>query len=155
MVEKDAKEEASVVHHHYYLPMPIFETWLKSQRGNYAMVKFNKTVPQELLDKAFTSPATGDKTDPELVAQFKTMGLREALLIPLDTSITERSLKVQVGKAAKAAGRTLEWGKVDEGYVVRVKLISNGEASANGQVTEEVTTEEVAEEAPASGRNRR
>jgi hypothetical protein len=146
-------KEPIVVHHHYYIPMPIFEAWIKSQKGNFQMVKFNTVVPQELISKGFTSP-TKENVDNELINQFRQMNIGDALLIPFDTSMSERSLKVQVGKAASAAGRKVEWnkGKLEEGYVVRVKLIVNNGTSNNGVVTP--TEEAATEEAPAS-RNRR
>jgi len=150
-----SSEKPIVVERKYYLyiPMPVVKNWFRT-RGNYAMVKFNSTVTPEQMSRAYTSPSSST-LDMDLVNHLKTLGIGEAILVPFDTSVTERALKVAVGKAATAANRKLEWKKIDEGYVVRVKLILNSN-SQNGQVaTTEEAVETPTEEAAASGRNRR
>ena len=152
MSDSEQTTSAQVVHHHY---IPI-RNWMFT-KGNFVMVQFMTSVPDELIAKGFTSPTAGSTIDTDLVNHLKTMGKGQAILLPKDDSITERSLKVRVNKAAKEAGRKLEWAKIDEGHLARVVLVLN--ASANGQVTAEAPAIEsetsTATEESAPTRNRR
>ncbi len=156
-IEADLSIDKPVVierKYYLYIPMPVVKNWFRT-RGNHAMVRFNTSVTPEMLSRGFTSPSTSS-LDQDLVNQFKSMNIKDAILIPFDTSVTERSLKVTVGKAATAANRKLEWAKIDEGYVVRVRLITNN-GSNDGQVAQTVAETQETTEAPveATGRNRR
>jgi hypothetical protein len=137
-----------IVHHHY---LPI-RGWL-FQKGNYVMVQFQASVPDEEIASAFASPSKSTTIDTALVDHLKTMAKGQAIKLPKDDSITPRSLKVRVNKAAVQAGRKLEWAEVSDGFIARVILITS--PSANGQVANSTPAEAPAEAEVASTRNRR
>lgn len=143
---------ALVVHHHYF---PI-RGWI-FQKGNYVMVQFLTDVPESEIAAAFTSPTSGTTIDTELVNHLKTMVKGQAIKLPKDDTISSRSLKVRVNKAAKIAGRKLGWAEVADGHIARVLEIqtpsSNGTVNA-ANVTQSETTPEASPEA-SSSRNRR
>ena len=134
--------------YHHYVPL---KGWL-FQKGNYVMVQFVDADP-ERVEQVFQTPS-GSKIDMSLVEHFKTMARGKAIILPIDKTISSRSLKVQVGKAAKLAGRKISWAGVDEGFMARVVayLDKNGNeiASPDGAVTPP-TPEPPSE---PSGRNR-
>jgi len=146
----DIPSTPQVVVHHHYIPL---RGWL-FQKGNYVMVQFLTEVPANEVAEAFKSPTSGSTIDTELVNHLRTMNKGQAIKLPKDDSFTARSLKVRVGKAAKEAGRKLEWAETPDGYIARVTLVSA--PSANGQVTAQAPTEEsaVAEPEASSSRNR-
>lgn len=144
-----------VIVHHYYVPPPAIKGWL-FQKGNYVMVQFMTEVPANEIAEAFKSPNSGATIDTELVNHLKTMQKGQAIKFPKDDSYTPRSLKVRVGKAAKEAGRKLEWADTSDGYLARVTLITA--PSTNGTAASTNGTEEAAvvePEAVGAGRNRR
>ena len=146
-------EVPTIVVHHHYLPV---KGWL-FQKGNFVMVQFLTEVPESEIQAAFASPTSGSTIDTQLVDHLKTMSKGQAIKLPKDDTISSRSLKVRVNKAAKVAGRKLGWAEVADGHIARVlevtTPIANGTVASNNGT--EAATEAVAEEAVATGRNRR
>jgi hypothetical protein len=145
-------------------PSPIIREyhyiWIKDG-SNFVAIKFNSASKEKVVE-AFSSP-TSTVVDTELVTYLKGMVVGDAIELPKDPVLSDRSLKVRVNKAAKLAGRTLDWGALKEGgFIARVtnelEPATNGEVT-NSEVVTETTTEVTpasAEETPnTSGRNRR
>ena len=144
-----SNQPARIEVHHHYLPI---RGWY-FQKGNWVMVQFQASVPEEEIASAFQSPSKSSSIDTALVDHLRTMAKGQAIKLPKDDSITPRSLKVRVNKAAVQAGRKLEWAEVSDGFIARVTLITS--PTANGQLPANTTPEVEAEEPVASGRNRR
>lgn len=106
------------VHHHHYYPNSIRGWYF--QKGNHIMVQFQTNVSDSEIEAAFTSPSTGGTIDSELVKHLQTLGKGQAIKLPKDNTISPRSLKVRVNKAAKEANRKLGWAEVTDGHIARV-----------------------------------
>jgi hypothetical protein len=142
MTESDTP---TVIVHHHYLPI---RGWY-FQKGNYVMVQFLTEVPESEIANAFKSPTSGSTIDTELVNHFKGMPKGAAIKLPKDDSITTRSLKVRVNKAAKEAGRKLEWAEVADGHIARVVLITTATNGVVAPADVPAPTSETPSETPA------
>lgn len=129
------------------------------------MVQFLTEVPESEIEAAFTSPSSGTTVDTELVKHLKTLAKGQAIKLPKDSTISPRSLKVRVNKAAKEANRKLGWAEVSDGHIARVVEIltpsTNGTVATTPEVTTngiepsiQASTEPVNSELTGTGRNR-
>jgi hypothetical protein len=101
-------------------------------KGNFVALSFQK-IDKNAAAAAFTSPTATGSVDADLLNAFREMGVGDALSLPKGQVSSDRSFKVRVNKAAKAALRKLEWGEVEGNYVVRIVEIEKAlEPATNG-----------------------
>jgi hypothetical protein len=127
-----------------------------------------KKADTSVVQEAYKSPTSAEKADPAMVAAFKEMSVGEAVEITKEAigSSLPRSVKIQVGKAAKEAGWKLNYRNYNGGFLAKIvgPVASNGddtaveasvdesEGSTNGVTAE---TAEAPTEEPTTGRRGR
>jgi hypothetical protein len=109
--------------------------------ANFVQISM-RVADDKVVEERFSSAPSSSVVDPELVKAFSNLKVGQGLFLPKKQIASERSFKVRVNKAAKAANRELEWNEDDPtDYLVRVKQIlqpsTNGTVSANGTAAEE------------------
>jgi hypothetical protein len=114
-----------------FLAIPISHFFWVKDKGNFVAIQFKPTTAEKAAE-AFVSPTTS-VVDTELVSYIKGMKVGDAIELPKDPMLSDRSLKVRVNKAAKVALRQMDWAQVDGGFIARVTAILPAQAtSVNG-----------------------
>jgi len=113
-----------------------------------------KKADTSVVQEAYKSPTSAEKADPAMVAAFKEMSVGEAVEITKEAigSSLPRSVKIQVGKAAKEAGWKLNYRNYNGGFLAKiVGPVTNGndDTAVEASVDEsEGATNGVSDEAP-------
>jgi hypothetical protein len=122
--------------------------WLQDG-SNFVQISM-RVADDKVVEDRFSSAPASSVVDPDLVKAIAKLNVGQGLFLPKKQIASERSFKVRVNKAAKAAMRELEWNEEDEKeYLVRVKQIIQPSANGTANGTVQANTEEKKEPATA------
>jgi hypothetical protein len=133
------------------------------EKGNIVQLNFSRPDAAK-VSEAFSSPTSADKSDPQLVEAFRSMGVGDALEFGRDAvgNNNPRSVKITVGKAAKEAGWKLAYRNISTepklGFYAKIvapATSGNGNDVETSVDASEEPTNGTTEEVASTGRSRR